>query len=322
MLKTLSIIVVNWNAGKLLIDCIKSIGTVTQSGFKISRVVVVDNNSMDNSSVGLENLGLPLTVIHNVVNRGFAAACNQGARDSKSDYLLFLNPDTRLFTDSLCRPIEFMEQPQNRQVGICGIKLVDEQGKMDRSCARFPTLRIVFGKVTRLYKLFPTMFPSHFLTERECAHSMEVDQISGAFFLVRKTLFDDLHGFDERFFVYYEDVDFSWRARQENYTSYFLSDVAAFHVGGGTSRQAKRTRLFYSLRSRILYALKNLTFMEKLLLISLIFSLELAARIVRSVTEFSASLFYETISAYGKLTTYLIGYFVTRLTKGKRRDFY
>jgi GT2 family glycosyltransferase len=84
-----------------------------------------------------------------------------------------------------------------------------------------------------------------------------VDHVIGAFFCVRRELFEDLGGFDERFFVYLEDLDFSLRARKTGRTAYYLADAAAFHKGGGTSEQVKAHRLFYSLRSRLLYAFKH-----------------------------------------------------------------
>src|SRR5438094_1323064 len=97
MTDTLDIIIVNWNAGKPFRDCLLSIKNAKKSGFNLTRVVVVDNGSTDGSLDAIHTAGLPLTVIRNPENRGFAAACNQGAKESKADYLLFLNPDTRLF---------------------------------------------------------------------------------------------------------------------------------------------------------------------------------------------------------------------------------
>ena len=94
---------------------------------------------------------------------------------------------------------------------------------------------------------------------REWNHeeSREVDQVMGAFFLVRQKLFEEWGGFDERFFVYLEDVDFSSRARRVGWRSFYMAGVKAYHKGGGTSEQIKSTRLFYSLRSRILYSYKH-----------------------------------------------------------------
>ena len=137
----IDIIIVNWNSGKQLHECLQSIGTATKDGSNLGNIIVVDNASVDGSADELQNFNLPLTIIRNNINRGFAAACNQGASESKADYLLFLNPDVQLFENSLSVPIAFMERPENRHIGIVGIQLVDEEGRISRTCARFPTSR-------------------------------------------------------------------------------------------------------------------------------------------------------------------------------------
>ena len=96
---SLDIVIVNWNAGDQLQRCLATI-PANPDGYALSRVVVVDNASTDQSLAGLNMPGLPLKVIRNAENRGFGAACNQGAVDSHADYLLFLNPDTLLERDS------------------------------------------------------------------------------------------------------------------------------------------------------------------------------------------------------------------------------
>src|SRR5688572_16617814 len=123
MVPILDIIIVNWNTGTLIRDCLKSITQARGEGFRLGRVVVVDNNSVDGSSEGLgDSSDQPISVLYNDTNRGFAAACNQGAAGTQADYLLFLNPDTRLFPDSLWRSLEFLEQAENGKVGICGVR--------------------------------------------------------------------------------------------------------------------------------------------------------------------------------------------------------
>jgi len=254
---SLDIIIVNWNAGSLLRDCVRSIEETGQAGFEFGRVVIVDNCSTDGSLDGLVSTAVPLKIIRNTENKGFAAACNQGAQGSRADYLLFLNPDTRLFPDSLSVPLAFMEAAQNQSVGICGIQLIDEYEEISRSCTRFPTPHMFYSKIFGLHRLFPGFFKSHFMAEWGHDENREVDHVIGAFFLVRRSLFERLNGFDERFFVYLEDLDFSFRAHQAGWKSMYLVTAQAFHLGGGTSRQVKAHRLFYSLRSRLLYGFKH-----------------------------------------------------------------
>jgi N-acetylglucosaminyl-diphospho-decaprenol L-rhamnosyltransferase len=254
---SLDLIIVNWNSGSQLRHCLHSILGSECRGLIFNRVVVVDNASNDGSLEGIESLNLPLRLIRNQDNRGFAASCNQGARESSADYLLFLNPDTVLFRDSLLKPVEFMEQPENSPVGIVGIQLVDKAGNVSRTCARFPTTVDFCSKMLGLDRLFPTTFPGHFMTDWDHSTCRNVDQVMGAFFMVRRKLFEILGGFDESFFVYFEDLDFSLRARRSGWRSLYLTDARAYHKGCGTSERVKDMRLFYSLRSRILYGFKH-----------------------------------------------------------------
>jgi hypothetical protein len=198
---SLDIVIVNWNTGDLLASCVQSVFEADASSATLDRVVVVDNASSDRSLSRLGRFGDRLTVIRNTENRGFAAACNQGARIGTSEYVLFLNPDTRLFRDSLQRPLRFMNDPAHVDVGICGVRLVDQHGQHGAaavSCSRFPTPTIFLSQMLGLHRLAPRLVKSHILTPAECAVSREVDQIIGAFFLVRRRIFDELKGFDER----------------------------------------------------------------------------------------------------------------------------
>lgn len=297
--KLCDIIIVNWNAGTQLKDCLDSIA---QHGPpNVHSVIVVDNASADGSAEGLDNISLPLTIIRNAENRGFAAACNQGAKNSKADYLLFLNPDTCLFSDSLIRPIHFMEQPGNEKIGICGIQLIDEKGRVARSCARFPTPGMFFSKMLGLDRLFPHVFPAHNMAKWDHMNSQKVDQIMGAFFLVRRSLFETVGGFDERFFVYFEEVDFSFRIHHAGWRSFYLADAQAYHKGGGTSEQAKAIRLFYSLRSRILYGYKHFSLVSAAALMLGTLFFEPFTRLALAAFNRSSLQAEETLKAYNML---------------------
>lgn len=302
---TLSIIVVNWNAGDQLRDCIESIAQAGRGMSRSCNVIVVDNASTDGSVRGIDQCDIPVRLIENAANRGFAAACNQGAMEAHGDYLLFLNPDTRLFADSLTGPLGFMGRPESATIGICGIRLVDESGNTSTCAARFPSLRVLTGVILGLAGIFPRMFPSHLMTPRELNESQVVDQVIGAFFLIRRDVFDRCGGFDERFFVYFEEVDLSLRAKHLGYASYFLSNIAAFHKGGGCSEQVKAARLFYSLRSRVLYARKHYSAAEFVGLM-LLMAVELPLRLGRSVVRMSPADLSNTLMAYRQLAGYFL----------------
>jgi hypothetical protein len=294
----MDIIIVNWNSGGQLRDCLESIVSTRRDGFKLNQVVVVDNASSDGSADGLEDLGLPLTALRNTVNRGFAAACNQGAKRSRADYLLFLNPDTYVNEDSLAKPLIFMEKTFSQNIGIVGIQLLDDDGKIARTCARFPTPGRFFSKMLGLDRLFPHVFPSHFMSEWDHRDSREVDHVMGAFFLIRHSIFEELTGFDEQFFVYFEDLDFSLRARQAGWRSFYFADANAHHKGGGTSEKAKAMRLCYSLQSRVWYGYKHFDWWPATCLMVGTLLLEPIARFMLNASHRSTIEIKETIKGY------------------------
>ncbi|HWC73715.1 MAG TPA: glycosyltransferase family 2 protein [Gemmatimonadales bacterium] len=301
MAPVLDIIIINWNSGTQLRRCLDSVASAEVRGLALGRVVVVDNASSDHSADGLEDLPLPLVCIRNATNRGFAAACNQGAAGSWASHLLFLNPDTVLASDSLVVPLAFMEQPANRTVGIAGVQLRDENGVVARSCARFLTPGMIIRGVFGLDRVLASRFPDHFMTDWDYRETREVDHVTGAFFLVRREVFQSLEGFDERFFIYLEDLDFSLRARRAGWHTYYLATASAYHRGGGTSEQIKARRIYYSLRSRILYAYKHFGWPTATALTLATTVLEFVTRLGRAIARRSLTEARDTVHAYGLL---------------------
>lgn len=250
------VVIVNWNSGGQLKECLDSFAAVADDDVTLSRITVVDNASADGSSDNLETAGIPLSVIRNTENRGFAAACNRGAAGSDADFLLFLNPDTRLLPGSLERPASYLRSPGNEAVGIVGIQLIDPAGRIARNTSRIPSVWSMLGNSLGLDRLIPSIFPPLFVADWTHAETRVVDQVMGAFFFVRRGVFETLDGFDERFFVYFEDLDFAIRARKHGWTSVYLATAQAFHRGQGTTDAATERRTFYFCRGRMLFALK------------------------------------------------------------------
>lgn len=298
---TLDIVIVNWNTGEQIRDCVQSIADAAQTGFALQQLFVVDNASSDGSMEGLAHVDVPLNAIINLQNRGFATACNQGARAGNAEYILFLNPDTQLFADSLHRPIAFMQREENQQIGICGIHLIDDDGEPTIAAARFPTMRVLLGKMSGLSKVLPKIFPTHMMDATELTESQPVDQIIGAYFLMRRSVYELCNGFDERFFVYFEEVDLALRAKEAGFDSYYFADVTAYHKGGGATDAVRAHRLFYSMRSRMQYAQKHFSLIETVLLFLLTFLLEFPARILRAVARGSMQQVIETCSGFAML---------------------
>jgi N-acetylglucosaminyl-diphospho-decaprenol L-rhamnosyltransferase len=298
---SIHIIIVNWNTGDYLRNCLSSIVAAETTGLRLERVTVVDNASVDDSASGLDDLPLPLELMRNARNMGFAAACNQGAGSSEADFLLFLNPDTQLLPGTLVRVTRFMQSEQAQAIGICGVESVDRAGHPMISCARFPTLRVLFGKMFRLHRTLPGLFPSHHLLPRETRQSRVVDQVIGAFFFVRSDLFSRLGGFDERYFLYFEEVDFALRARKHGKASYFLKTAKIVHEGNVSSTQVVDVRLYHSLRSRLVFARRHWQPWQAGVLLALTLTVEPALRLARAALSGNSSEFFATGRGYRML---------------------
>ena len=297
--RSVGIAIVNWNAGRQLQQCVTSIADARWDTVRLDTVVIVDNGSTDGS---LDRLacppGLPLRVVKNVDNRGFAVACNQAADAIDADVVLFLNPDTVLESESIPTAVSWLGDPAHASTGIVGIQLVDMQGRVSRSCARFPTLASMVVAALGLDQAMPSIFASYRMNDWDHRESREVDHVIGAFFLVRREVFTILNGFDERFFVYFEDLDFSLRARQAGWRSFYLTSARALHRGGGTSERIQSTRLFYSLRSRLHYVRKHFARPAALAVVFLTLVIEPVVRLAACVTGLSSTGARDTLGAY------------------------
>ncbi len=292
------VVVVNWNSGRQLQACIESV--VAFGDGLVGRIVIVDNGSTDDSLSFCRSVG-EITVIRAGENLGFARACNRGAVEAAGEYVLFLNPDVRIMRGTLAGVCEFMSSGAAESVGICGVKLVGEDGKVQRGCARFPGWLHMVSIAVGASVFLPSLFPSHFMSEFDHERSRAVDHVIGAFFCVRRGLFEVLGGFDERFFVYLEDLDFSLRAKATGRTAYYLADAAAFHKGGGTSEQVKAHRLFYSLRSRLLYAFKHFSRYQAWIVSAVTLLLEPFPRLLRAALRRSLPEARDTVRGYAML---------------------
>jgi hypothetical protein len=181
------------------------------------------------------------------------------------------------------------------------VRLVDASGQPVVSCARFPTLGVLASEALGLPRLWPARFPPHLVPPDECRSTCEVDQVIGAFFLVRRRVFETLGGFDERFFVYFEEVDFSLRARRLGVRSVCLAEASACHHGGLSSSQVRARRLFYSLRSRLQFGFKHYRRPAAWALVVLTMGIEPFTRIGAAVLGGEWRLAADTVAGYAML---------------------
>jgi len=290
--QSVDVVIVNWNAGDLLRDCVNSVERYGDG--IVGSIIVVDNCSTDMSLQSIEKSRA--VIDRSGQNLGFARACNRGASQGKADYILFLNPDAAVFAGTIAATVTLMDGPEGQGVGICGVKLVDAEGQVTRNCARFPTWNAMVGWSLGLSGKFAA-FPTHFMIDFDHEHDRDVDQVIGAFYFVRRSVFETLDGFDDRFFVYYEDLDFGLRARQLGWRTRYYSGTTAYHKGNGTSDQVKAHRLFYTWRSRMLYGFKFFHIWQAWICIAAILLVEPLLRIGRAVRRGSSAEVFDTVHA-------------------------
>ncbi len=251
------IVIVNWNSGDYLYKCIQSIfNTLNES--LVNKIFIIDNHSSDDSLIKI-NANQKIEIIKNTNNRGFSKACNQGFRLCAAHYVLLLNPDTQLHESTLQDCMSFMDDRYD--IDILGCHLINDENNTSYSCARFPKPIRYFYDAMGLSKLAPSVFkPALLMTDWGHKESKKVDQVMGAFMFMRSSLFKKIGYFDERFFVYYEELDFSKRLTLSGGKSFYNYEISAIHSGEGTTSNVKSFRLYLNLQSRLQYSKKHFQF--------------------------------------------------------------
>ncbi len=243
----LSIIIVNYNVKYFLEQCLYSVQKACE-GID-TEIIVIDNNSTDGSKFFLEPSFLKVNFIWNNVNAGFAKANNQGLALAKGKYILFLNPDTILPEDCIKKCLHFFNL--NNKIGALGIRMVDGSGNFLKESKRgFPSPATSLFKLFGLASLFPRSktFAHYYLAHLSNTQNNEVDVLAGAFIMIPKTVLNDIGNFDERFFMYGEDIDLSFRIQKAGYKNYYFADSTIVHFKGESTKKEshKYVFLFYS----------------------------------------------------------------------------
>lgn len=252
----LSIVIVNYNVKHFLEQCLCSVkkamesdgGPVGHNFAAQTEVFVVDNHSSDDSIAYLRPRFPFVQFIANTENVGFARANNQVLQQCRGKYVLFLNPDTILPEDCFYQCLSFMEAHPN--AGALGVRMIDGSGQyLPESKRGFPSPWVSFCKMSGLTRFFPSskLFARYYLGHLSPAQTHQVDVLSGAFMWVRKEVLDKTGGFDERFFMYAEDIDLSYRIQQAGFHNYYLAAPTIIHFKGESTRKdARYIQLFYT----------------------------------------------------------------------------
>jgi GT2 family glycosyltransferase len=254
--KKLSIVVVNYNVKNLLKKCLESI-------FKYEKdiefeVMVVDNNSKDHSQEMLKRDFPQVKLTENKRNLGFSRACNQGIKQSRGRYILLLNPDTEFTSGGFKKMIDFMDSKP--EVGICGPKMINKEGKLQFSCRSFPSyLTAISSSQSILNRIFPENFLSqkYLLKEKDHSQSSEVDWVSGSCLLAKREMLEKVGLLDERFYMYVEDVDLCHRAKKSGFSVFYFPLVVVIHHIGKSTQKRKFAMLLEHHRSMYYFYKKH-----------------------------------------------------------------
>ncbi|MFN8307454.1 MAG: glycosyltransferase [Ferruginibacter sp.] len=242
----LSVIIVNFNVRYFLEQCIHSVIRACEN--MEAEIIVVDNNSTDESRAFLEPVFPSVKFCWNTANVGFARANNQAISLARGEYILFLNPDTLVPEDCFEKCLHFLETSGTN--AALGVKMVDGSGKFLKESKRsFPSPLTSLYKLSGLSKLFPRSktFARYHLGHLSEQENHEVDVLAGAFMLIPKKILDEVGCFDETFFMYGEDVDLSYRIQKAGYKNYYFAETAIIHFKGESTRRGSMNyvRMFY-----------------------------------------------------------------------------
>jgi GT2 family glycosyltransferase/lipopolysaccharide/colanic/teichoic acid biosynthesis glycosyltransferase len=239
----LSLIIVNWNTRDFLDKSLESIFRTTKDiSFEI---IVVDNNSKDDSVNMIKEKYPDVKIIANKKNEGFAKANNRGIKKSKGAYILLLNPDTLLMGEPLSMLVDFMKK--NDDIGVCGCKVLNKDGSIEPACRRgIPTPKAALYRFIGLNKIFAKnpRFAKYNLSHLNPHKISEVDAISGSFFMLKREVIEKTGLLDETFFLYGEEIDWCYRIKNSGWKIVYNPNAEIIHYKGGSSRQNK-LRSFY-----------------------------------------------------------------------------
>ena len=252
----LSIIIVNYNVKHFLQQCLQSVYKAIKN-IK-TEVIVVDNNSVDKSITMLNQHFPKIKLISNNKNKGFSKANNQAIKQAKGQYILLLNPDTVIQEDTLIKTVDFLDK--NQKAGALGVKMVDGNGVfLPESKRSLPSPSSAFYKIFGLSKLFPNSktFGQYHLNYLSQNKVTEVDVLSGAFFMIRKKIIDQIGLLDERFFMYGEDIDLSYRIQTNGYKNYYVPTTSIIHYKGESTKKTSVNYIITFYKAMILFVKKH-----------------------------------------------------------------
>lgn len=235
----LSVIILNYNVRYFLEQCVLSVQEAVLA--MDAEIIVVDNNSSDDSCLMMQERFPSVKLIQNKENFGFPKGNNIGVQEAQGKYVCILNPDTVVAEDTFTKILAFAEEQQD--LGIIGCRLIDGKGNfLPESKRGIPTPWVAFTKVLGLYKFFPKwkIFNQYYAQHINENENGKVEILVGAFMLMTRELYNDLNGFDENCFMYADDIDLSYRVLQKQKSNYYFAETTVLHYKGESTIKDER----------------------------------------------------------------------------------
>lgn len=296
----LSVIILNYNVRYFLEQCVLSVQNAIAT--LDAEIIVVDNNSSDDSCLMIKNRFPTVILIENKENSGFPKGNNIGVNRANGTYICILNPDTVVAETTFIKMLAFADKQTN--LGIIGCKLIDGTGNfLPESKRGIPTPFVAFTKITGLYKLFPKQkalgkYYAQHLNENQTG---AVEILVGAFMFLQRNLYLELGGFDENCFMYSDDIDLSYLVLQSGKTNFYFHETTVIHYKGESTikdalymkRFQEAMHFFYKKHFKV-----SFTFNVFLTIGAFLFSLNKKSQ---AVTPFREVSYYVLISEDEKL---------------------
>ncbi|MDD5687527.1 MAG: glycosyltransferase family 2 protein [Elusimicrobia bacterium] len=265
----LSINIVNYNNRQYLLDCLKSIyENIHRVKFS---VLVIDNNSTDNSTNLIQNKYPLVKILKNEKNIGFAKAHNIGFKLTDAKYILILNPDTLVVDDSIEKMVEYLEQ--NSKVGIVGPKILNPDRSLQYTGTKYPNNMNLLFETFFLDKFFPNskLFGRHKGIYDSYSETAQKEYLQGSCLMMKKQVLADIGFFDEIYFMYFEETDLCYRANKKDWQICRLGNTSIVHFGGGETGFYDEFRIYQYYKSMLLFYEKHYSGVSIYILKSILF---------------------------------------------------
>lgn len=233
----LSVVIVSWNSAEFLEECLGAV--YEAAGAEEIEIVVVDNASTDGSAALIKHHFPDVRLIENTRNMGVSVAFNQGVKASRGKYIQMLCSDTVVLPGAFKEMAGYLDV--HPDVGVVGPKLIYPDGRLQPSCRTFPTLSIFAWEFMGLSRLFPDhpVFGKWRMGDFDHLTAREVDQPRGSSVMVRRTVWDEVGGWDEDLDMFFNDVDWCLRVKADGWKILFLPTAVMMHYGGSSIKKVR-----------------------------------------------------------------------------------